>query len=193
MRIVPSKTKELWDLPDENKLVVAGDLLTERNISNPTKITVKSFEGKFDIRKGMDPMYSESFSILAGNSTLETISAKPEGLTDYQFPAVFYGRGKGIHGTTPFNGVLLKQILSKHFPVNKENLQKGLFIITGKDGYHGAYTFSEVMNRNDQAEFLLVPWPKDKNGGVFQIFPAADFFSDRAVSSVESIRFSVCR
>jgi len=33
MRIVPSKTKELWQLPETSKLVVANDLLTERNIS----------------------------------------------------------------------------------------------------------------------------------------------------------------
>ncbi len=42
-RIVPSKTKDLWSLPTESKLVVAADLLTERNISAPVKITVKSY------------------------------------------------------------------------------------------------------------------------------------------------------
>ncbi|MFA4864927.1 MAG: hypothetical protein WC605_14305, partial [Bacteroidales bacterium] len=30
-RIVPSKTKDLWPLPEETKLVVGNDLLTERN------------------------------------------------------------------------------------------------------------------------------------------------------------------
>jgi len=41
-RIVPSKSKDLWPLPTERKLVVGNDLITERNISNPVKITVRS-------------------------------------------------------------------------------------------------------------------------------------------------------
>ncbi|MDO9066620.1 MAG: hypothetical protein Q7U96_06030, partial [Chloroflexota bacterium] len=38
-RIVPSRTKELWPLPVESKIVAASDLVTERNISSPVKIT----------------------------------------------------------------------------------------------------------------------------------------------------------
>ena len=192
-RIVPSKTKELWDLPVENKLVVASDLLTERNISNPVKITVKSFKGKFNIVKGMSPMFAESFTVSDGDRHVETINKLSEQNTSYVFPTVFYGRGRGIHSTTPFEGVMLKQILAQHFPLTRENLQKGLFIITGKDGYHGAFTYSEVMNRNDQAEFLMVPMPQNQDGGAFRIFPAADFFSDRAINSVESIRFELIK
>jgi len=40
MRIVPSKTKELWTLPENTRLVVGSDLITARNISNPVKISV---------------------------------------------------------------------------------------------------------------------------------------------------------
>ena len=69
-----------------------------------------------------------------------------------------------------------------------ENLQKGLFIIAGKDGYHATFTYSEIMNRNEQDEFLLVPMAAGEDGGNFKIFPSADFFSDRAIKSVESIQ-----
>jgi hypothetical protein len=72
--------------------------------------------------------------------------------------------------------------------VNEINLRTGLFVIAGKDGYHGTYSFSEVMNRNDQAEFLVIPSEKNPDGGAFEIYPAADFFSDRAIRAVESIR-----
>jgi hypothetical protein len=44
------------------------------------------------------------------------------------------------------------------------------------------------MNRNDQAEFLVIPAMDNPDGGAFQVFPAADFFSDRAIKAVESIR-----
>jgi hypothetical protein len=188
-RIVPSKTKDLWSLPADSRLIVASDLLTHRNISNPSRITVKSYSGKFEITKGMSPMNSKSFAILDETKKLDEISALPTNLVKLTYPAVFYGRGRGIHGTTPFTGVLLKELLSQYVTVNEKNLKTGMFIIAGKDGYHATYSYSEVMNRNDQADFLVVPSEKGADGGDFQVYPAVDFFSDRAIKSVESIRF----
>ncbi len=188
-RIVPSKTKDLWPLPSDSRLVVASDLLTHRNISNPTRITVKSYSGKFKITKGMSPMNSKSFTISDDTRKLDEISALPSDLVKLTYPVVFYGRGRGIHGTTPFTGVLLKELLAKYVAVNEKNLKTGMFIIAGKDGYHATYTYSEIMNRNDQAEFLVIPSEKGTDGGDFQVYPAIDFFSDRAIKSVESIRF----
>ena len=111
-RIVPSKTKDLWPLPTETKVVVASDLYTFRNISNPVKITVKSYSGKYDIVKGLSPMYSKSFTIAENGKQLAEISSIPVGLDEHTYPAVFYGRGRGIHGTTPFTGIMLKEILA---------------------------------------------------------------------------------
>lgn len=190
-RIVPSKTKELWPLPTESKIVAAADLITERNISSPVKITVKSYSGNFVINKGMKPLYAPSFSLLKGDTKLAGMDELPVNLIRYDFPAIFYGRGTGIHSITPFKGVLLKEIFSQYFKVNVNDLRKGLFIITGKDGYHAAFSYSEILNRNDQAEFLVIPTEKDEDGGAFKIFPAADFFSDRAIKSVESIRYDL--
>ena len=190
-RIVPSKTKELWPLPTESKIVVAGDLVTERNISSPTKITVKSYAGNFKINKGMKPLYAPSFTLHKRDSELARVNELPENIVMYDFPAIFYGRGTGIHSITPFRGGLLKEILLKYFAINAKDLRNGFFIITGKDGYHAAFTFSEIMNRNDQAEFLVIPTEKDEDGGAFKVFPAADFFSDRAIKSVESIRYDM--
>lgn len=187
-RIVPSKTKELWPLPTESRLIVSSDLLTHRNISNPSKITVKSYSGKYEIVKGMTSMNSKSFSISADLMKTENISSLPTDLQKLTYPTVFYGRGKGIHGTTPFNGILLKELISKYVKVDVQKLRTGLFVIAGKDGYHASFSFSEIMNRNDQNEFLVVGISKDEDGGAFQIFPAADFFSDRAIKSVESIK-----
>lgn len=186
-RIVPSKTKDLWPLPTDPKLVVAADLLTHRNISNPVKITVKSYSGKFEINKGMSPMLSKSFSIAVESQKLANFETLPTDVQKLTYPSVFYGRGRGIHGTTPFTGILLKEILLKHMIVSEQNLKTGLFIIAGKDGYHAAYSFSEVMNRNDQSEFMVVPLKADEDGGAYQVFPAADFFSDRAIKAVTSI------
>ncbi len=190
MRIVPSKTKELWTLPTDSKLVVGGDLLSERNISMPTKITVKSYAKTFVVNKGMKPMYAEKIKIFTNDKLIDSILEFPKTMPVLNYPSVFYGRGTGIHGTTPFNGILLKDLLKKNFTVNKENLQKGILVVVGKDGYRAVYTFSEVFNRNDQSEFLLIDRKDDNTCGAFQLFPAPDFFSDRAIKSVMEIHFS---
>jgi hypothetical protein len=104
------------------------------------------------------------------------------------YPTVFYGRGRGIHGTTPFTGIMLKELLAKYAAIDGKSLKTGIFVMAGKDGYRATFSFSEIMNRNDQAEFLLVPTPENTDGGLFQVFPAADFFSDRSIKSLESIR-----
>ena len=62
-RIVPSKTKDLWPLPAESKIVAGSDLVTERNISSPVKITVRSYPLSFKVDRNMNPMYSPDIRI----------------------------------------------------------------------------------------------------------------------------------
>ena len=188
-RIVPSRTKELWLLPGERKLVVGNDLITERNISNPVKITVRSYPQPIPVNRDLDPLYSPEFKISNGENILETIKESPK-LQLETVHTIFYGRGRGIHSTQAFTGFYLKEILRKYFDMNKKNLQLGLVTIIGKDGYRSVYSYSEIMNRNDQAEVLLVPCKEEKDGGQFRVLPSCDFFSDRAVKAVSEIRVS---
>ncbi len=191
MRIVPSKTKELWTLPEQTRLIVASDLITARNISNPEFIRVFSWPEDIPAEKGKSPLYSPEFKILADGKTLETVAKEPEGLTTQNYPAIFYGRGRGIHSTIPFKGVMIKELLAKYFPLSAENLQRGIFVVVADDGYRSVYTYSEVMNRNDQSELLLISRPDEKEDGIFRVYPAMDFFSDRAVKALTEIRYAV--
>ena len=188
-RIVPSKTKDLWTLPSECKIVSGNDLVTERNISNPVKITVKSYPKSFNVEKGLSPMYSDGFTIFNEKKELTKIVQIPSGLNINTYNTIFYGRGKGIHSTTPFKGVLLKSLLEKYFPYTRESLTTGLFCLVGKDGYRMTVSYSEMMNRNDQQEFLLIKTLENEDGGLFRIFPSSDFFSDRAIKSLAEIHF----
>ncbi len=192
-RIIPSKTKELWPLPVESKIVASGDLVTERNISSPVRITVKSYPHSFTVKQGMSPMYSPAINIFSSSKKVGQIETLPENLVSTTFNTIFYGRGKGIHSTTPFNGVLLKDLLLKYYPVIKENLRSGIICIAGKDGYRSAVSYSELFNRNDQQEFMLIKTAKEEEGGLFRIFAASDFFSDRAIKSVSEIHFNVIK
>jgi hypothetical protein len=185
-RIVPSRTKELWPLPATSKIVAASDLVTERNISDPVKITVKSIKKSFAVVKGMSPMYSKEIKLFEGDKQLGVISPVKE-KEDITFYTIFYGRGRGIHSTSPFNGMLLRNVLAEYYSINRENLMMGVFCIAGQDGYRSAISFSELFNRNDQQEYLLVRTEPDEDGGLFRVFAAADFFSDRAIKSVSEI------
>lgn len=190
MRIVPSKTKDLWPLPITSRLVVGSDLLTERNISNPSKITIKSADASFKVKKGLSPMYCESFKVLAEDGKEIIIKSIPKDLNTINYNTIFYGRGRGIHSTTPFIGYELKQVLAPYYKLSVKNLQNGLFVIAGLDGYRIVMTYAELFNRNDQTEFLLISDPNDKEAGCFRIFPAPDFFSDRAIKALTDIRFT---
>jgi len=190
-RIVPSKTKELWPLPLESKIVAASDLVTERNISSPVKITVKSYSRSFSVKQGMSPMFSPSVNILRSSKQTGKIESLPSDLNNDTFNTIFYGRGKGIHSTTPFTGVLLKDLLLRYYPVSVDNLKKGIVCIAGMDGYRSVLSYSELFNRNDQQEFMLIKTKDKEDGGLFRIFAAADFFSDRAIKSVSEIHFDI--
>jgi hypothetical protein len=185
-RIVPSKTKDLWPLPVNSKIVVGSDLITERNIADPVKITVRTFPKSFKVTRGMSPMYSSEFKLINGSKELIILSPVKEE-ENITFNTIFYGRGKGIHSTSPFKGMMLKDFIIKHFPLSRTNIQSGMMCLVGKDGYRCAVSYSELFNRNDQQEFLLVRSEPGEDGGLFRIFPACDFFSDRAIKSLTEI------
>ena len=186
-RIVPSKTRELWPLPAYNKLIVGTDLITVRNITNPAKITIRSLDSKYKITRDLSPMYSEKFSLGVNGSTLKEIAKLPEESTIYTYNTVFYGRGRGIHGTTPFTGILLKDLLEGIYAMTADALQSGLVEVAGLDGYRGAFSLSEIVNRNDQQEILLIDRGEEEGSGRFSLFPSCDFFSDRAIKSILDI------
>jgi len=185
-RIVPSKTKELWPLPKTSKIVAGGDLITERNISDPVKITIKSIRKSFPVVKGMSPMYSSDIKLFNDNKQLAVITPGNE-KEDITFNTIFYGRVKGIHSTSPFTGLLLKDVIGQYYPVNQLILKTGILCLAGRDGYRCAVSYSELFNRNDQQEFLLIKTNPDQDGGLYRIFAASDFFSDRAIKSVSEI------
>jgi hypothetical protein len=188
-RIVPSRTKELWPLTTASKIIAGSDLITERNISDPIKITVKSLRKTFPVVQGMSPMYSSDIKLFNRDKQLAVI-APGVGGNDITFNTIFYGRGKGIHSTAPFAGLMLKDVIGQYYPVNQLNLKTGMLCIAGRDGYRCAVSFSELFNRNDQQEFLLVRSEPDEDGGLFRVFAACDFFSDRAIKSVSEIHLT---
>jgi hypothetical protein len=185
MHIVPSKSKDLWPLPTETRLIVPSDLITERNIANPTRITVRSLDDPYKVAGAGARLFSPDFAIARHGRTVARATAT--GAATQEYPTVFYGRGRGIHGVTTFKGVTLKAVLQPHVPVTRESLRRGLLTAEGHDGYRAAYTAAEVMNRCDQSEVLVID-DGQADGGRFRLFASNDYFSDRAVKALSEIR-----
>ncbi len=187
-RIVPTRTGDLWPLPSKPMIVAANDLVSGRNLLCPERITIHSYARSFPVTSGSIPSYSPFIILFRAGNPVCRLSVPETGEKGVTYNTIFYGRGRGIHSTKPFTGVMLKDVLREHCPVDRHNIRQGLFCIVGTDGYRCVLSFSELFNRNDQQEFLLVE-NSGEEGGKFRIFPACDFFSDRAVKSVSSIHF----
>ncbi len=187
--IIPSLTKENWPLADKMKLVCGNDLISERNIEAPIRITVFSAPRSFPGKKGQKPLFAPNFQVVRLNSQAVAFDSAHPGGESRVFPAVFYGRGKGFHGIQYFNGRPLKDALKDFFTLDSETLRRGYLVAASIDGYRIAMSCSELFNRNDQTEFLLIDRGDGSEGGRFAIFPAPDFFSDRAVKAVNIIHF----
>lgn len=188
--IVPTKTEDLWPLPAGPKIVAADDLLTERNIANPSRLTVRSLDASFPAVPPDAPPGGGEVKIV-GLSGAETTLSIPDSARTLTYETVFYGRGRGIHSTTPFTGFLLKDVLLPHYPLTREALKRAVLTIAARDGYRVAATYAEIFNRNDQQELLLVEDPAMANGWRFRVFPACDFFSDRSIRDVSEIRIEL--
>lgn len=188
-RIVPSKTKEMWPLPRKTKLVCADDLFTNRYIEHPSRITVFSASLHFKVDQGLKPLYSSSFDIYSGEERLANIDKLDKDLPSRSNPSVFYGRGKGYHGIRSFEGKLLKSLLAEYITLDPQNIMTGYWVVSAADGYRVTVSFAELCNRSDQKEFLIYDIGSGRDSGRFKLFPAADFFSDRAVKAISGIHF----
>jgi hypothetical protein len=185
--IVPTKTGDRWPMPERARVVAADDLVADRTIDGPVRITVLSAPVSFPTEQGLSPLRSDSFRILAGDAVKATVRDMPAGLAVRTMPSVFYGRGRGFHGINVFEGVLLREVLTAVLPSGPEGLRRGYLVAAGADGYRAVITVSELANRNDNGEFLLCD-RGGGDGGRFTIYPGPDFFSDRAVKALTEIR-----
>ncbi len=182
--INPSKMKMKWPLPETTVLVCGDDAFNFRSISNPTKITVKSFVGNYSKEK-VKEIYTPEFSLISSdaNVTVKGIS----GIEKRKFRGLGYGHGMGWKGTEEVEGLVLKDVMNKYFTVDEKQIASTILCASAKDGYRVTYSLSEIINRNDMNDFLLIEKNDSKEEGKYNLFATPDFFVDRNVRSVEKI------
>ena len=187
-RIIPDKTKDMWELPVESKLIIGNDLYTYRNISNPVKITVRSYSNPdIEIIKGKDPLFSDKIDVYSNGELISTIDSNYDFSKTKTVHTIFYGKGRGLHTTNPYTGVDLKDVILSLPDIIFDELKNALIVVVADDGYRTVYTFSEIANRNDQSSVLLLCDKELKNDGIFRVYPSCDFFSDRSIKGVDRI------
>ncbi|MDR2586060.1 MAG: extracellular solute-binding protein [Prevotellaceae bacterium] len=192
-RVVPGKTGELWTLPKKTKLVVGSDLLSERNIEAPTSITICSLKGNYIVDQSRtEPSHTLIFEQADGSYDAVDAQSQPLMLPSKQtYKNVLYGHGMGYKGFGNYNGWRLCDVMAPYYDVLARDLRTGMLSVEGLDGYRASMSFSEVMNRNDHAEVILMHGgDKSEEPGRegFSIYAGNDMMVDRAVKGLAKIR-----
>jgi hypothetical protein len=183
--INPARAKTKWTLPDEPRLVCGSDLLDVRFISNPAKITVKSYWESEAAEKPKD-VYSPEIKILT-NSGSATVRDPSASIEKRNYQSILYGHGMGFKEVFNATAYLLKDTLAANAKLAPERLKNTIVVASAKDGYRVAFSASEIMNRNDNHDYLLNDLKDTPTGGRYTLVVPPDYFADRDVRSVDKI------
>jgi len=189
-RFVPSLTKDLWPLPESSMLVAGTDFLTVRGVRNPTKIMVKSFDMGKD-KLGESAMKADSIKsemrLRVNGALVGEFGSLPNIIERLTCRTTLYGQGKGYLGSPTITGVPLSAFLAGKIPFSSEALREGLAAFIAFDGYRAVFSLSELVNRNDFRDILLIEGKGSRSSASFSLFPAGDFFTDRSVNEIKEI------
>ena len=191
--VFPTASDDKWALPDKIRLVASNDYITVRNIDRPSKIIIRSFPESFPGSKGLRPLYSPELKIIGpGDITNVIDNSETPGDLLISHDVVFFGTHKGLRGINNYTGVPLSEILNDIYRFSSEDLSCGMITIGARDAYRVVYTLSEILNRNDMAEVILIDDPDDEDGR-FIVHPGADFFGDRTLKGAKLAYISILK
>jgi hypothetical protein len=183
--INPAHSNAKWALPEEPRLISGGDLLNVRFISNPSKITVKSFFESASAEKPKD-IYSAEIRFLTNSGSASIRDLDPF-VEKRKYESILYGHGMGFKEVFDKAGFLFKDVLAAQAKPTADNLRNSIVVVSAKDGYHVVFSASEILNRNDNHDYLLNDLKDSATGGRYTLVVTPDYFADRDVRSVEKV------
>lgn len=188
--IKPYKREVEYPTGNTWKLVASTDLFAYRELENPTKIIVKSFDKKsYTINRELDEKYSPNVNIVVNNSIAKIIEATDTSARDLNYNAVFYGLGMGYHDTPYFRGFPLRPHVTSFFAADTANWHRnGLVCAVGKDGFRNIFSVSELFNRVDGVEPILAI-PPVKESGHYRLYHPSAFYADFSVRNLMELYF----
>jgi hypothetical protein len=181
--VSPPKRGTDWPLPEGARLVCADDLYNTRFIADPVKITVRSAPGDYPGKKHQ-AAYAPGFSVVYGENNMFIKEAGKAARRAYV--SAGYGHGTGFKGLKKEEGFLFKDVLARA-GIAPQDSGAALVMVSAGDAYRAAFSLSEIINRGDNADFLVVDKGEDAKDGRFALFSASDFFVDRNVRSVSNV------
>ncbi len=170
------------------KVVAANDLFAFRELENPSKIYVKSFDKKdYVINRELDEPFSPTVNIVINDVLKYVVDSNCNELTR-RYNSVFYGMGMGYHDTPNFEGFLMSSFIGEDLKKGESNwMQQGIACIVGKDGFRNIFSVSELFNRVDQVQPILAIPPADSGSGQFRLYHPSAFYADFSVKNLAEI------
>lgn len=188
--IVPGKKEVNYDPGETWKIVAASDFYALRNIENPTKIEVSSFNQKqYKIDRDIRINESSELNIAIENGNNYSITCFSE-FVNSSYPAVSYGMGMGYRKTDNYSGYTLQSIMQDYIDISDtDRIKNGLVCFAGIDGYRAIYSFSEIFNRIDMVASIIAVSEVEQDIINYRNYLPTDFFIDRSVKSLQEIYF----
>jgi len=178
----PKRNKD-WPLPKGPRLVCRGDLYNTRFIADPSKITVRAVPGIYPGEKHQ-AVFTPEFSVVIGTRT--AVISNPSFAEKRVYLDAAYGHGMGYKEVKQAEGFVLKDVLASA-GARAADSGASLVVVSSKDSYRAAFSLAEIINRNDNADFLIVDKGLEETYGRFALFAAPDFFVDRNVRAVDKV------
>lgn len=183
--INPSKLNANWTLPGEPRLVCAGDLNNSRFIGTPTRITVRSCIRSFATGK-KESIFSPTITLTSGKDSMTIVEINPS-IQPRKFRFVGFGHGMGYKGESTIEGFPLQEVTASKIKLTNDDFKRSIVVVSSKDGYRGVFSASEIWNRNDLDDILLIDRKDSQSDGRYTLFVPPDFYVDRNIKAVERI------
>jgi len=151
------------------------------------KIVIKSLRGNFKVDREPEIFTSTALEVNDGTQPVLTFPNLPAHLPVVEKRTLFYGQSMGYKGEKRYRGVSIEQLIGESLPLNKSSLRGGIVCIEATDGYRASFSLSELMNRADFKEPLVMYGGDEKGRDGFSLFCPGDMFADRAIKSINKI------
>ena len=170
---------------DFPRLVISGDLFTDRCIESVSEITVVDLKPQVEGEKSPS-VYSDSFQVVGPGITHAKTTRLPE-INRITIKAHVVGEGRGYHGTHDFTGIPLASFLEKFKAGCDVNT---VFVVSAPDAYRSLFSYGELYLNAHGNRIIITdqvdgkPW---ENGGKFILVLPDDLMADREVKAISKI------
>jgi DMSO/TMAO reductase YedYZ molybdopterin-dependent catalytic subunit len=170
---------------DFPKLVIAGDVYSDRSLDGVIGIQVLDLRPQAKSKKG-EPLFSPELSIKGETGaplTFRDLSSFPRESAIYRH----VGEGRGFHGINRIEGISLKSVLEKK---GIEDDLNQVFLVSAPDGYNSLFSYGEIF-LDPAGERVMIVDKIDgqalEEGGKFRVIPPDDAMADRTVKAAQEI------